>query len=343
MALQCTVHIFARILTKPNYSRTDPPLNFLHLTNSTALRQFMTPIQETSGAATQETTGAAVTGAKCAGKNCAITEDIRMLKPTLLSHRLQSFGLAAMAASTLLAAPTASADRLLGIFVGASSWQQEFDGFIEDRDATLPAEIDFQDDLGLDDDNGNVLYVALEHPVPFLPNVMLKQTNIEVSGNGQVTQSLSIGNGTVIDINDPVSSAADLSHDDLTLYYQILDNYVSLDLGITARFFDGYVEVNETSATNDAREEFDAVIPLVYLNARVDLPFTGAYAGASGNVLGDGDNMFADYQGVVGWESDFGLGVELGYRVLDLELDDLDDIDAELTVDGGYAGLFFHF
>ena len=265
-----------------------------------------------------------------------------MTIPNLIYKISKTSTLLSISALLTLGANQANADRILGVFVGGHSWQQEFDGFVRELDAVTPTDVDFQDDLGLDDDSDNVFYVALEHPVPFLPNIQLKQSNIQITGSNTLTRTIDIGGETFSATTD-VSSEADLSHDDLTLYYQILDNYVSLDLGITARFFDGFVEVDETSGTTSGREEFDAVIPLIYLKARFNLPFTGGYVSVSGNVLGDGDNNFFDYQGIVGWESGFGLGVEAGYRILDLELDDIDDIDAELTVDGAFAGLFFHF
>jgi len=50
-----------------------------------------------------------------------------------------------------------------------------------------------------------------------------------------------------------------------------------------------------------------------------------------------------DYNVSLGFESEFGLGLEGGYRSMDLSLDDIENIDAELTVEGGYLGLFYHF
>ena len=241
-----------------------------------------------------------------------------------------------------LTASTASADRILGIYVGANSWQQAYDGYIQDLDASNPVNVDFEDDLGFDDDNGAVLYVALEHPIPFLPSIQLKHTNIEIEETNTLSRLIDIGGQPFI-VNTQVNSEADFSHTDITLYYQILDNIVSLDLGLTGRIFDGFVEVDETSGAASGREDFDAVVPLVYVKARVDLPFTGGFASVSGNIIGANGSMFADYEATVGWEGKFGLGIEGGYRILDLELDDIDGVDAELTIDGAFAGIFYHF
>ena len=236
----------------------------------------------------------------------------------------------------------ASADSIIGVFAGANAWQQDFDGFVSDQLAGTPTEVDFQDDLGIDDNDSNVLYVALEHAIPLLPNFQLKQTNIEIEGANTLDRQIEYG-GQTYTVSTSIVSEADLSHTDVTAYYQVLDNYVSLDLGLTARFFDGFVEIQDSAGGNNGRVEFDSPVPLLYLNARADLPLTGTFVSLSGNALGDGDNSFMDIQGTVGWESNYGLGVEAGYRIMDLELDDLDDVTAELTIDGAFAGLLYHF
>ena len=249
--------------------------------------------------------------------------------------------IAATTAAALSLGNTAAADSVLGIYVGVSSWQQNYDGSIRDLDTggSVGEEIDFNTDLGLDDEKGNVIYVALEHGVPFLPNIKLQSTEIETDATNVLNRSFSYG-GETFTASDTVATEADLSHTDLTLYYQVLDNWVSLDIGLTVRLFDGFVSI--TSSTDSAREDFDAPIPLLYANARFDLPLSGAYAGVIAHALGDGDNMFVDFQATVGYESSFGAGVEAGFRSLDLDLDDIDDVEADLTIDGAFIGVFYH-
>lgn len=255
---------------------------------------------------------------------------------------------AALAAplSTAIAAATfshgADADRILGVYAGASQWQQNYDGSIRDLDSNGSAgdEIDFNDDLGLDDEKGNMLYVALEHPIPFLPNIKLQQTEIEVTETSTITRSFSYG-GVTYTGSENVVTDADLTHQDLTLYYQVLDNWVSLDLGLTVRFFDGHVELRGDSS-GTAREDFDSPVPLLYGKARFDLPFSGLSASLAANALGDGDNMFVDFEAAVQYEHTLGAGAELGFRRMDLDLDDIDDIEVDLTIDGVYVGLFYH-
>jgi hypothetical protein len=52
--------------------------------------------------------------------------------------------------------------------------------------------------------------------------------------------------------------------------------------------------------------------------------------------------MFVDFQATIGYESSLGAGVELGFRSLDLELDDIDDVAIDLTIEGAFIGVFYH-
>ena len=246
---------------------------------------------------------------------------------------------ATVAALTLPA--SAAADSVLGVYAGVSTWKQSYSGSIRDLNTggSEGEEIDFNKDLGLDEESGNVLYVALEHGIPFLPNVKLQTSELETDATNTISRDFNYGDRTFT-ASDTVRTEADLSHTDLTLYYQVLDNWVSLDLGLTVRLFDGFVSIE--SSTDSAREDFDAPVPLLYANARADLPFSGAYAGINAHALGDGDNMFVDFQFTVGYEHAVGAGVELGFRSLDLDLDDIDDVEADLTIDGGFIGVFYH-
>jgi hypothetical protein len=45
---------------------------------------------------------------------------------------------------------------------------------------------------------------------------------------------------------------------------------------------------------------------------------------------------------MLGWESSIGLGIEVGYRYFDVQYEDSQE-EADVTIEGVYAGLFFHF
>ena len=228
----------------------------------------------------------------------------------------------------------AQADTILGWRMGASAWQQQYSGHVQSG----PSQIDLEDDLGYDDDTGYSFYFALEHPVPLLPNVMLAHTKIDADARGDVNGFIFDGNM----YNGEVRSSMDLTHTDATLYYQLLDNWVNLDLGITGRIFDNGVEITDVTTGITGSLDIDYVIPLIYAHVRFDLPLTGLSLGVEGNGISYDDDTLYDVKVNLAYEFSFGLGVEAGYRVFDLDYEDNDDI-ADVTIDGAYAGFVWDF
>ena len=241
------------------------------------------------------------------------------------------------ALSLLLLGAPAQADTVFGVYAGAGSWQQEYSGEV----TSGFADIDVEDDLDLDDENNNMFYAAVEHGVPGLPNLRFQHVDISVSGESVLTRPIDF-NGSVYNIADPVATDLDLTQTDLVLYYEVLDNVVSLDLGVAARWVDGYVEV--VSTAESSRADFKGVLPLLYGKARVDLPLSGFWLGAEAQGLGYDGNMLFDATAQVGWESKWGIGAEAGWRMFHMELDEYDEITgADFDVSGPYMALNLHF
>lgn len=234
-----------------------------------------------------------------------------------------------------LAAMGAQAD-ILRVEVGVNAWQQDYDGRIQDGADS----ISLQQTLGYGDDNGANIYVVLEHPVPLLPNVRLQRTELDSSAVKTLNVPVEFDDEIYL-VDSSVSSSLDLSHTDATLYYEVLDNVVSLDLGMTVRKFDGGIRLS--TADTASGEDLDEVVPLVYVGARVDLPFTGFYAAADVNALSVGDVSLVDYEASLGMELGMGLGLKLGYRSFDLDYEDDPDEKADVQVSGLFVGAFLSF
>ncbi len=231
----------------------------------------------------------------------------------------------------------AQADTLFGVYAGAGTWQQSFSGDV----ASGGERVDVEDDLDIGNDTNNVLYLAVEHGVPVLPNVRLNYSDVAGDGRNLLTRSVEF-NGQVFSLAENVASEVNLTQTDLVAYYEVLDNTLSLDLGVAARWVDGDVEV--ASATDVAAAEFKGALPLLYARGRVDLPFTGLWAGAEAMGLAYGGHQLLDVTAQVGWESPLGIGAEIGWRTLRLELDSIDEIDsADVDISGPYVALNFHF
>jgi len=233
-----------------------------------------------------------------------------------------------------LCLPVSAQADVLGIKIGANAWQQNFSGHAKSGSAADRIEID--DDLGFDDDYGPQGYISFEHAIPFIPNILVQRTVIDADADGDLNGKSFDG----VTFPGSVKSTIDLTHTDGTLYYEILENWVSLDLGLTARYFEKGFEIKDS--TQSASLDIDMVIPMVYAAVKFDLPLTGLYVGADGNGTQYKDDRILDVKAMIGWESSVGLGIEAGYRYFDIQYEDSRE-EADLTIEGPFAGLFFHF
>ena len=88
-----------------------------------------------------------------------------------------------LAASVLALLPMAShADLLFTVGAKASVWGAEPTGQVDDG-ISVDGE---QNGLGMDSENGNQITLFFEHPVPVLPNIRVRQTSLDMTGNGFV-------------------------------------------------------------------------------------------------------------------------------------------------------------
>lgn len=235
--------------------------------------------------------------------------------------------------SLVLAAPLASAD-IVGFGANVSYWDSELSGTATNRNSA----IDVEDDLNLDSDSNANLSAYIEHPVPLLPNVRLNYTSIKQSGRGEVGAAGFDG----ILPGATVDSELDLDQFDITLYYELLDNWVNLDAGLTVRTFDGELLVEKRLPPSQvSRTTIDGTIPMGYLAARFDLPLTGASLGAEGNFISfDGDSIF-DYNAYGQYEFAV-VQLRAGYRQLSIDYEDSNDaLDIEIGGPFISAGLVF--
>lgn len=239
-------------------------------------------------------------------------------------------------ALAFVAAAGAQADAV-GVRFGAYAWQPEYDGTVKSGSE----HVDVNNDLGLDDDNASVFFIAIEHPIPLLPNVLIQRTQLDTKATQRLTRTFTFDDVTYT-ATDTVKTDLDLSHTDATFYYEILDNWVELDIGLTVRAFDEGVKLTATNAAKTSSANIDAVLPMLYVAAKFNLPLTGVYVAVDGNGVGYSGNTLLDYRASLGYESPIGLGAEIGVRNFDLNYEDGDE-EADVSVRGGYASVFYHF
>ncbi len=233
---------------------------------------------------------------------------------------------------------TASADTLLGGYVGANAWNIGVSGGFSQEESVTEFEFD--------DKSNTSFYAALEHPIPLVPNVKLAQTTMDTIGSAQLQAQFTFG-GEVYLVDTALNTQADITATDITLYYEILDNdIISLDLGLTGKQLDGDFTVIDENG-RQSQESFDGIIPMVYGKVAIGLPLTGLGVFAEGNALAIDNDSFTDYQVGISYSFVETLALDLslyaGYRSTALDIEDLDGIYADLEFDGAFVGLEFDF
>jgi len=229
----------------------------------------------------------------------------------------------------------AQAVPLINLDIGAGMWQPDYGGDLGSTETSV-------EELGLEDESGNVYYATLEFPIPLIPALKVKRTELETSGEGTLSESFTFA-GQDFDVNSDVATDLDLSHNDLTIYWGLPKFYLDVDFGVTLRQFDGSVTVDGEFDTQE--EDFDVIIPMLFADVRLDLPLTGLYGRVEGHVLSIDDNSLTDITAAIGYNSDAipliaDIEFEAGYRMMELTIDDNDlDFAANIDVSGPYLGV----
>lgn len=225
----------------------------------------------------------------------------------------------------LTASQFASAD-IVGAGASVGYWNSQLSGEANKGNDR----VDVEDSLDLERSSNVQLRAALEHPIPLLPNVALGFTRLEESGTGELGASFGdievLGGGTV-----PVRSELDLDLLDATFYYELLDNWLNLDAGITIRALDGELQVeNRLNPADATSADINAVFPMGYVAARFDVPVTGLSVGASGNAIAfDGDSLY-DFTAYGQYDLSI-VRLQGGYRQLSIDVEDSgDSLDVDI-------------
>jgi len=238
-----------------------------------------------------------------------------------------------VAGGTLLMTSSAAMADVLGVGASVSYWDADLSGQAgKNSDA-----VDIENDLNLSSDTNANLEAYFEHPIPILPNLRLNYTRIEQSGDGELSTQYDVLPGGV-----DVRSDLELTQFDATLYYELLDNWVNLDAGLTLRSLDGELTVRDKAAGGEvSRTEISGAIPMAYAAARFDLPFTGVSVGAQGNLISyDGDSI-SDFNAYGQYELSL-LQLRAGYRQMSIDFEDSNDrLDVKLGGPFISAGLIF--
>ncbi|MCZ2720600.1 TIGR04219 family outer membrane beta-barrel protein [Marinomonas sp. 15G1-11] len=231
---------------------------------------------------------------------------------------------AALLLSSLVLASTAQAD-VLGLTA-------EIGAFSPDSTVEFSDHGTSSDSTDMDADSSRYYGIAFEHPLPLIPNIRLQGTDLK--SEGTVTSSVTFEGQSLSG-----DAKLDLSHTDYTFYYEFLDGllWLDLDAGLTLRDFDGSIELDTEKSS------LSAVVPMAYLSAYATIPGTSVSVGGELKALSIGDSSITDTTIKVKYETPFLVGIEGGYRSMDIDLIDVDDKDVKSESSGVFIGAFIDF
>lgn len=165
-------------------------------------------------------------------------------------------------------------------------------------------------------ESGYQLGAYLEHPIPLIPNIRLDYTS-DVTFSG-------------------ASNNVALKQMDITPYYEILDNIVDIDIGVTVKAINGKTK-------GSIEETFNTVIPMGYVGAAVMAPGTGLSVAGSVKYISFNGDSFTDARIKAALDIVAGLQVQAGYRYEALKVSDHFDIKADANFKGPFVGLGYTF
>ncbi len=158
--------------------------------------------------------------------------------------------------------------------------------------------------------------VYLEHPVPLVPNLRVDYT----------PDTSFSGSGNTVSFNQL----------DITPYYEILDNVVDLDIGVSLKVLDGKV-------AGVINESFNQVVPMGYVGASVAIPTLPLSFSGSVKYIGFNGDSLSDARIKAVWKITGGVEAQAGYRQESLRINDHFDMNTNMTIKGPFVGVGYTF
>jgi len=260
---------------------------------------------------------------------------------------MKKFTLAALLTSAALYADIAGGEISVGMYShspsGYASYTEPYTRL------GLGTSADLEDTLHWDSNENIFLKAYLEHPVPMLPNIKLAYTQLSHEGRGEVGNDF-IWGGIHIPTLGTIENSLDISKYDLTLYYELLDNWVEADVGVTLGYIDGNIVVTTLTGvgplSNATTEDtdFSLFMPTLYGKVRFNIPNTDLSLQFEGDVFSYDDTTYYNYELSARYTFGMGLGIEAGYKAQHLDSSDLaDGLVVDMDFDGPYAAVVWDF
>ncbi len=194
-----------------------------------------------------------------------------------------------------------------------------------------------------------MLKAYIEHPMPMLPNIKLALTNLSHEGEGSVN---SFTWGSIdIPFGGSIENSFDMTKYDLTLYYELLDNWAEIDIGATLGYLDGNIAVTALAGFSTLPKlsqtesiDFSIFLPTLYGKARFTIPTTDLSFQFEGDIFSYDKTSYYTYEASIRYTFSMGLGIEGGWKSLHFDSTDLTDgLILDMDFNGPYATIVWDF
>ncbi|NQY49882.1 MAG: hypothetical protein HRT50_12420 [Colwellia sp.] len=251
----------------------------------------------------------------------------------------------------------------VGLYLGGQIWQSEANGTFGEENSLI--------NYKLKKEQQTNYFVTVKHPYSFLPNIRIESTSLNTTSKKSLTQGFSFG-GESFPTGDDINTNFSVSYVDYTLYYGLLNNSTfSFDIGLTAKDLNGAVTViGETIIDDDdcpqtsqgnpctatpttppvaptGKIKTDGIVPMLYIATDLSLPLKNLRLFAQGDFSLKDNYNISDYQLGLSYELlDTKMGdydLTLGYKVVKMELENLNDLYTDLEFKGTFVGFIAHF
>ena len=224
-------------------------------------------------------------------------------------------------------------------------WFPSLDGNVKvDEAATIGDNINFEKDLGIEDENYPAVEVFLgggRH------HLSLTYTNIDYSGRNTLTEDI-IFNGETYTATSLVESSIEYKMMDFLYQYDFLnlENVLagfSLGVVLQVKYLDGEVGLKTTTPIDiDEKEDFTLPIPMIGLNLHIGMLADVLEARLRGTAIGYAGNAIYELMADISWTPLPFLDIHGGYKTFVIDIDE-DDVIFDYDMSGPFVAVTLSF
>jgi len=208
---------------------------------------------------------------------------------------------------------------------------------------------DVKNTLHWKNDTDLIFKTYIEHPMPILPNIKLAFAHLSQEGKGDVSDF--VWGSINIPFEGSIENSFKMTKYDLTLYYELLDNWAEIDTGVTLGYLDGNIDMSSLSgfsslpkAASTVSTNYSLFIPTLYGKARFTIPATDLSFQFEGDIFSYDKTTYYTYEISTRYTFGIGVGLEGGWKALYFNSTNLvDGLTLDIDFSGPYAALVWDF